>query len=65
MSEMLSRPAKFSLALNSTERADNDWTYARLVFDSAEKAEVELGPRLSHWSCPATGAAWFDENLLF
>ncbi len=43
---------------------DNDWTYITLVSDSAEKTEVEVGARLGHWFCPATGTAWFDDICL-
>lgn len=41
-----------------------DWTYASLVFNSGDRSELELGPRLGHHSSIASGKAWFDDLVL-
>jgi hypothetical protein len=42
----------------------NDWTYVALVFNSGDRKEVEVGPRLGHHGSVASGTAWFDDLVL-
>ena len=59
-----------SLSISGTSEASRslvgteDWTYATLLFNSGDRTEVELGPRLGHNGSTCTGTAWFDDLCL-
>ena len=59
-----------SLAIEETHQstasviATKDWTYVTLQFNSGDRTELHLGPRLGHFGSTCTGTAWFDDLCL-
>lgn len=43
---------------------DNDWTFVACVFNTGDRDEVSVGPRLGHHGSAASGTAWFDDLKL-
>jgi hypothetical protein len=41
-----------------------NWTYRSLIFNSGDRTEIEVGPRLGRHSSIASGKAWFDDVVL-